>query len=393
VWHHLRVPEQKAKIQSPASVSYTPAPHALRERVRSAAENRPGVYRMYGDGGELLYVGKSVKVRSRVLSYFRAEPGEKAAEIIREATDIRWEYIPDEFGALVREMRLIQEHRPRYNVQHKRKRAFAFVKITRETAPRVLPVTQVANDGALYFGPFPRVGHVARTIRDLAHILGLRDCTAATPMHFADQLDLFGRDQGLDRPPGCIRAELGSCTAPCVGGIDTAGYGERVREARDFLEGVSWAPLTRLHRAMTAAAGRMDFEYAAIQRDRMERIRMFQQDLAAYRGEIEALRFVYPVTGHNGARRLYLIRGGRIADTLPFPRTVATRARVGERVREVFSGTPPGPAGLTPYQAAEILLVARWFRLKPEERERARAPEDWEGVLDAPPREAELMAG
>lgn len=371
----------------------TPAPHVLRDRVRSAAENRPGVYRMYGDGGELLYVGKSVKIRSRVLSYFRAEPGEKAADIVREATDIRWEYIPDEFGALVREMRLIQEHRPRYNVQHKRKRAFAFVKITRESAPRVLPVTQVANDGALYFGPFPRVGHVARTIRDLAHVLGLRDCTASTAMHFADQLDLFGGNPGLDRPPGCIRAELGSCTAPCVGGIDTAGYGERVREARDFLEGVSWAPLTRIHGAMLAAARRLEFEYAAVQRDRMERIRMFQQDLAAYRGEIEALRFVYPVTGHNGARRLYLIRGGRIADTLPFPRTGATRTRVADRVREVFSGAAPGPAGLTPYQAAEILLVARWFRLKPEERERAVPPEAWEAVLQGPPQEAELMAG
>ncbi|HSG49935.1 MAG TPA: nucleotide excision repair endonuclease, partial [Longimicrobiales bacterium] len=74
-----------------------PDPSHLREQVRSHAENRPGVYRMYGPGGELLYVGKSVKVRSRVLSYFRAEPGEKAAEIIREAHDIRWEYIPDEF--------------------------------------------------------------------------------------------------------------------------------------------------------------------------------------------------------------------------------------------------------------------------------------------------------
>ncbi|HSG48355.1 MAG TPA: hypothetical protein VLA43_11115, partial [Longimicrobiales bacterium] len=269
----------------------------------------------------------------------------------------------------------------------------AFVKITREPAPRVLPVTQVADDGAVYFGPFPRVGHVARTIRDLGHVLGLRDCPSATPMHFADQLDLFGRDPELARPPGCIRAELGSCTAPCVGGIDTAGYAERVREARDFLEGISWAPLTRIHGAMMAAARRLDFEFAAIQRDRMERIRMFQQDLAAYRGELEALRFVYPVTGHNGARRVYLIRGGRIADALPFPRTGATRERLATRVREVFSGPSRGPAGLTPYEAAEILLVARWFRLKPDERARALPPEEWEGLFHAPPAEAELMAG
>lgn len=347
---------------------------------------------MYGPGGELLYVGKSVRIRSRVLSYFRAEGGEKAAEIIREATEIRWEYIPDEFGALVREMRLIQEHRPRYNVQHKRKRAFAFVKITREPAPRVLPVTRVAPDGAVYFGPFPRVGRVARTVRDLAHLLGLRDCPSATPIHFADQLDLFGADPEMERPAGCIRADLGTCTAPCAGGIDTAGYLERVQEARDFLEGVTWRPLERLNDAMVEAARRLDYEYAAILRDRMERIRMFQQDLAAYRGELEALRFVYPVEGHNGARRLYLIRGGRIADTLPAPRTAATRARVSARVQQVFSGPAPGPGGLTPYEAAEILLVARWFRLKPEERGRALPPEAWEDAIRAPAGPA-LMAG
>jgi excinuclease ABC subunit C len=336
---------------------------------------------MYGPGEELLYVGKSVRVRSRVLSYFRAEGGEKAAEIIREATEIRWEYIPDEFGALVREMRLIQEYRPRYNVQHKRKRAFAFVKITREPAPRVLPVTRVSPDGAVYFGPFPRVGRVARTIRDLGHLLGLRDCPSSTPIHFADQLDLFGSDPELDRPAGCMRAELGSCTAPCAGGIDTGSYMERVQEARDFLEGVSWQPLARLNRAMVEAARRLDFEYASILRDRLERIRLFQQDLAAYRGELEALRFIYPVEGFNGARRLYLIRGGRIADTFPAPRTDSTRARAAHRIREVFSGPSRGPAGLTPYEAAEILLVARWFRLKPEERSRAVPPEEVEAAL------------
>ncbi|MEJ2538896.1 MAG: nuclease [Gemmatimonadota bacterium] len=355
----------------------------LRARVRAQAENRPGVYRMLGPGGELLYVGKSVRVRSRVLSYFRAEPGQKPAEIIREATDVEWEYIPDEFGALVREMRLIQEHRPRYNVQHKRKRAFAFVKITREPAPRVLPVTRVGQDGAEYFGPFPRVGHVARTIRDLSHVLGLRDCPSATPMHFADQLDLFGEAAAFERVPGCIRAELGSCPAPCAGGITAGDYLKRVEEARTFVQGLSWRPLTLLHEAMVRAARRLDFEYAAAQRDRMDRLRRFQEDLAAYRGEVEGLRFVYPVDGHNGARRFYLIRSGRIVDQFPAPRSPRTEARCGERVHAAFSGPTTGAAGLTAHEAAEILLVSRWFRLNPAERERTVPPARWHEALRA----------
>ena len=82
----------------------------LREHVRATAENRPGVYRWLGPSDEVLYVGKSVRVRSRLLSYFRADRGEKAAEMIREATRVSWEYVPTEFGSLVSEMRLIQQH-------------------------------------------------------------------------------------------------------------------------------------------------------------------------------------------------------------------------------------------------------------------------------------------
>ncbi len=85
---------------------------ALREFVRTYAENRPGIYQMLGEGEHPLYVGKSVHVRSLLLSYFTAGPEEKASKLIREATRVRWEYIPNEFAALVREMKLIQRWRP-----------------------------------------------------------------------------------------------------------------------------------------------------------------------------------------------------------------------------------------------------------------------------------------
>ena len=347
--------------------------HPLRAFVRAHAENRPGVYRMYGPGEELLYVGKSIKIRTRLMSYFRASQGEKAADLIRESTHIKWDHIADEFGALVREMRLIQKFRPRYNVQHKRKRAYAFVKITREPAPRVLPVSRVTDDGAIYYGPFPRVGQVGQTIRDLGHVLGLRDCSGGTPMHFADQLDFFG----ADRSPLCMRAELGSCMGPCAGMVEAEAYQERVDEARRFLEGHSRTPLARLQEEMTIAAARLDFEYAASQRDRINRMRRFQTELTAFRGEVESLRFVYSAPAHEGGERLYLIRSGRIRDAMPAPTTARSWQSVSRRVREVFAGTESGPAGLSAHEAAEILLVARWFRLNPEEMGRTTRPERW----------------
>ncbi len=94
-----------------------PAPHPLREYVRAHAENRPGVYRMIGPGDQVLYVGKSIRVRSRLLSYFRADPGEKAAEILGFTERVEWDDHPSEFAALLREFRQIRRLRPPFTVR------------------------------------------------------------------------------------------------------------------------------------------------------------------------------------------------------------------------------------------------------------------------------------
>lgn len=350
-----------------------PANPALRAYVRAHAENRPGVYRMYGPGDELLYVGKSIRVRSRLLSYFRAPKGEKAWELIREAARIEWDDIPNEFSALVQEMKLIQRCRPRYNVRHKRKRIYAFVKVTREPAPRILPVTRVAEDNATYYGPFPRVRALSHTVRELGHVLGLRDCPGSTPMFFDDQLEMFG----AGRAPRCLRADLRTCLAPCCGRPTAGEYGAAVETARRFLEGRAEKPLRELADRMREASGRMDFEYAALLRDRLERLRSFRDQLVAFRGRVEDLSFVYRVPGFRGDDRLYLIRKGRIRRDLPHPKGARARARAADAVEEVFSDADPGPAGLAPDDAAEILLVAQWFRLHPEERRRTTPADRW----------------
>jgi hypothetical protein len=91
---------------------------------------------MYGLGDEPLYVGKSVRLRTRLLSYFRAPRGEKAWELIQETSRIEWDYSPNEYFSLIQEMKLIQRWQPHFNVQHKHRRMYSFVKITREPAPR-----------------------------------------------------------------------------------------------------------------------------------------------------------------------------------------------------------------------------------------------------------------
>ena len=350
-----------------------PLESPLRDYVRSHAQNRPGVYRMLGRDDEVLYVGKSIRVRGRLLSYFRADRSEKASELVNESVRIAWDYVPNEFAALVREMKLIQRWRPKYNVVHKRKRRYAFVKITREAAPRVIAVTRVVEDGATYYGPFPALGSVAQTVREMAQSLELRDCPGTTPVHFADQLDLWSPD----RTPHCIRADLGTCLAPCCGRTAEGPYMDRIQLVRDFLEGSGFEPIGRVDRQMRSAAERQDFEYAAILRDRGDRLRRFQEQLLAFRGQVESLSFVYGVPGHEGDDRLYLIRRGTIRDELAVPDTEQAWSDAARRVRRVFRRGDPGPAGLKAEEAAEILLVARWFRLKADERRRTTRPRKW----------------
>ena len=345
----------------------------LRDEVRARAENRPGVYRIYGKGSELRYVGKSVQVRTRLLSYFRASEEEKAHRVIRDAEGVEWDYTPDEFSALIREMKLIQSHRPRFNVQHKRKRAYAFLKITRERAPRVLAVSRVVADGSTYFGPFPRVKALRRSVRELVHTLGIRDCAAGTLMHFSDQPDFFG----WEPTARCIRAELGNCLAPCAGRSSEARYREALERLALFLSGRSEEPLRNLYRSMNEASERQEYEYAAILRDRYDRLQDFAAELTAFRGQVEELSFVYRVVGYDGEARRYLIRGGRVRGCLREEKGREGRDRLHRAVCEVFEGVEHGLQALKPEEAAEILLVARWFRLKPEEVENTMEPKSW----------------
>jgi excinuclease ABC subunit C len=345
----------------------------LRAYVRQQAEDRPGIYKMLGPEKEVLYVGKSVRVKSRLLSYFRAEPAEKAAKLIRNTLAIEWDYVPNEFAALVKEMRLIKRWRPRYNVEHKRKRSFAFVKITREPAPRILAVARILPDGATYFGPFPRPKFLALTLGELSHVMGLRDCPGTTPIIFGDQLEVFARG----RASRCIRAQTGSCLGPCFGGCVSTDYALKVETARRFLEARSQKPLRLLQGEMEKASAALDFEYAAIVRDRLERLGALQRELVAFRGRVEGLSFVYRVPGFKGDDRLYLIRKGLVEEDIPNPRGKAGRQRATKKVEGVFQTPPPEIGTLSQEAASEILLVARWFRLREREMARVLKPDEW----------------
>ncbi|NIP77973.1 MAG: nuclease [Gemmatimonadetes bacterium] len=338
----------------------------LREFVRAHARNRPGVYRMIGPGEQVLYVGKSIRVRSRLLSYFRADPGEKAAEILGFTERVEWDDHPSEFAALLREFRQIRRLRPPFNVQHKKERAVCFIRIPREPVARVLATTRPVDDGSEYWGPLLGAERVRAAVRVLVDALQLRDCPATTPLRLADQRELFAGDP----VPLCARAELDRCLAPCARGCTERGYAARLDVARAFLRGETDEPLRRLRSLLGRAVERWLFEYAAVVQDRIELLEGVRASLLRTERALDRLTAVYTLPGHEGEDRVYLLQRGVVRAELPAPRTRVDRHRLAHRAARALGAPPPPPPRIGEDGIAEMLLVERWFRRNPEEHHR-----------------------
>lgn len=356
-----------------ATAAIDPALQDLRATVRAGALNRPGIYRMFGSAGVVLYVGKSKRVRTRLMGYFRARSTEKAWRIVRDAVSIDWEYVPSEFASLLRELELIKVHRPPYNVRQKRDGIYCFLRLTTEAAPRLQVVRKIRRDSSRYFGPFLGGQRIVEAVKELNDALRLRDCRSGTPMRFADQDDLFGAES----TPLCPRHELRLCSAPCAGRCSASEYLGRVRDAKEFLDGSGDAPLRVLQTRMDEAVGRWEFELAASLRDRVTRLEMLRQEFIRQRNATRDLSFLYAVPGFDGDHRVYAIRSGSVRGVYPAPETRRQRQKLLKAVRLHFDRPESTEEITTPVRVDQLLLVSHWFRTRPAELERAYPEADW----------------
>lgn len=344
----------------------------MRSTVRAGAADRPGIYRMLSGDGEVLYVGKSKCVRTRLLSYFRcAYPEDKGARILRSAESIEWEYTPSEFAALLTELRLIKRFRPRFNIAMMRDaRHYSFIKLTKGPAPKLLVVRGPSGEEAgIYYGPFVGAQRVGEALRELNDALMLRDCRSDVKMFFSDQNELF---QLSPRTPGCIRHEIAKCLGPCVGGCSSAQYDEKVMLARAFLDGSDDGPLDMLRAQMERLSADMEFERAAVYRDKLERLESLREQFGRLRFAVENLSFVYTVPGHEGEDRVYLIRRGVVRAELEKPKSTKDRRGLKRLVEDIFSHNEKPSASVPTHEIDELLLLSSWFRKFPDEMRRTK---------------------
>jgi excinuclease ABC subunit C len=276
------------------------------------APSAPGVYRMVGAGGEVLYVGKAKNIKKRVLSYARPT-GQvtRIARMVAITASIEFVTTATETEALLLEANLIKRLRPRFNVLLRDDKSFPYILISKGERPGQISKHRGArNRDGDYFGPFAAVNAVNRTITALERAFLIRSCTDAVY-------------ESRTRP--CLLHQIKRCSAPCTGEISRPDYDELVREAKAFLSGKSHAVKEELAQDMDRAAEALDFERAAVLRDRLAALAAVQsrQDInprgvedadvfAAHQdGGFTCIEVFFFRTGQNWGNRAYFPRADR----------------------------------------------------------------------------------
>ena len=213
----------------------------------------PGCYIHKDKNGTIIYVGKAKNLRNRVRSYFRGSHDTKTEALVSEIVDFEFIVTESNIEALLLEINLIKENKPKYNIMLKDDKSYPFIKITNERYPRLIITRQVKKDGGLYFGPYPDVGAANEIKRLLDRIFPFRKCT---------------------NPPSkvCFYYHLGQCMAHTVCHKDEAYFKGMAQEVSDFLKGQDDKIIDELRLKMNTAAQNMEFERAAEYRDLIQAI-------------------------------------------------------------------------------------------------------------------------
>ncbi|HEX8535545.1 MAG TPA: excinuclease ABC subunit UvrC, partial [Allosphingosinicella sp.] len=271
---------------------------AIRQVVKTLPV-RPGVYRMLDARGEVLYVGKARALRNRVTNYTQVSRLTKRLQrMVAQTRSMLIVTTNTEAEALLLEAQLIKRYRPPYNVLLRDDKSFPFILLREDHPyPRVQLHRGARRAKGQYYGPFASTGSVRTTLTALQKLFLLRSCT-----------DSFFANRA--RP--CLLYQIKRCSAPCVERIDKAGYAELIQDAKDFLGGRSTKVQAKLGGLMNQAAEAMDFELAAVYRDRLRALTYIQGTQTIHaEGLGDADIFALACKGGTMCIQAFFIRGGQ----------------------------------------------------------------------------------
>jgi excinuclease ABC subunit C len=280
------------------------APHssdALQRKLDTLADG-PGVYLWKDANGEILYVGKAKRLKSRVRSYFATDfdASPKNRLLQRLIADVETIVVNSEAQSLILENNLIKEYRPRFNVRLKDDKSYPSIAVTlADPFPRVIVTRRRDIPGARYYGPYTDVGQLRRTLAIIRRLYTVRSC--------ADDLP---REQ-RDRP--CLDYHIGRCRAPCVGWQSAEDYRLMVEDVVDFLEGRTGDVRQKVREAMLAASEREDYERAKDMRDALRWLERLEEPASVeVIGTGDADVVGYARDGDDAVGVLFRVRDGRV---------------------------------------------------------------------------------
>lgn len=341
--------------------------HEAIERAVRLAPTSPGVYRMLNANSDVLYVGKAKNVKKRLSSYARQSAPLPARILRMIAATVTVEIVSTntETEALLLEANLIKQLRPRFNVQLRDDKSFPYILITGDHwAPQILKHRGAQTRPGRYFGPFASAGAVNRTITALQRAFLIRSCT-----------DSFFESR--TRP--CLLYQIRRCAGPCTREIDFPGYTTLVREATDFLSGKSHAVKQELAGEMEKAANELEFERAALYRDRLAALSAIQSqqginprtveeaDVFAIHqeGGFSCVEVFFFRTGQNWGNRAYFPRAEK---------TFTPEEVLGSFLAQFYDDKPPPRNILLSHEIEESELLANALSIKAGHKVEVTAP-------------------
>jgi excinuclease ABC subunit C len=331
--------------------------HAAIENAVRLAPTSPGVYRMLNAAHDVLYVGKAKNVRKRLSSYARVNAPLPARILRMIAATVTVEIVSTttETEALLLEANLIKQLRPRFNVQLRDDKSFPYILITGDHwAPQILKHRGAQTRPGRYFGPFASAGAVNRTITALQRAFLIRSCTD-------------GFFESRTRP--CLLYQIRRCSGPCTGEMDFPGYTELVREAKDFLSGRSHLVKQELAGEMEKASAELEFETAALYRDRLAALSAIQSQQGINPRTVEEADVfaIHQEGGYSCVEVFFFRTGQNWGNRAYFPRaekSFTPEEVLGSFLAQFYDDKPPPKLILLSHEIEESALLADALAVK-----------------------------
>ncbi|OIP80457.1 hypothetical protein COW94_04515 [Candidatus Peregrinibacteria bacterium CG22_combo_CG10-13_8_21_14_all_44_10] len=310
------------------------------QRIIKKLPGRPGIYKMIGKDGAVLYVGKAKDLKKRVQTYFRdsADLTVRISKMISRVWNVEYITVDSELESLILESNLVKELKPRYNVMLKDDKNFVYIKVSDEDFPRIKIVRQVEKDNAKYYGPKTSAKKVCKTVEVLRSLFPIRDCDLGI-RHIRDdamngsEVDVFKKTI----PYPCLQYHIKTCSAPCVGAVSKEDYAEMSTEICRFLDGKSNGLMATLRNDMEIAVSEKRFEDAAGIRDKIQSIEsVLERQKISESDDVNQDVIGYYLGVSEVFINLFVIRSGKLIDNENFVLSVPDVSDYD--LPEVFAG-------------------------------------------------------